>query len=41
MKELAEKGKLEEIPERDIYSSIIYTRKLEEILKKKKEKGII
>ncbi|RLI96616.1 MAG: hypothetical protein DRP00_05090 [Candidatus Aenigmatarchaeota archaeon] len=36
MKELAEKGKLEEIPERDIYSSMIYTRKLEEILKKRK-----
>jgi len=37
MKNLAEKGKLEEIPERDIYSSLIYTKSLEEILEKRKK----
>ncbi len=37
MKNLAEKGKLGNIPERDIYSSIIYTKSLEEILMKRKK----
>ena len=37
MKNLAEKGKLGEIPERDIYSSVIYTKSLEEILGKRKK----
>ena len=37
MKNLAEKGKLGEIPERDIYSSVIYTKSLEDILRKKRK----
>ncbi|MBN2095385.1 MAG: nucleotidyltransferase domain-containing protein [Candidatus Aenigmarchaeota archaeon] len=34
LKNLSEKGKLKEIPERDIYSSVVYAKNLEEIIKK-------
>ncbi|MGC9310555.1 MAG: nucleotidyltransferase domain-containing protein [Candidatus Aenigmatarchaeota archaeon] len=34
LKDLSEKGKIKEIPERDIYSSVIYAKNLEEVVRK-------